>query len=275
VDSVTIDTLVAQGQPMLTADHTPAQDQWYSADLWPQWVNGAGAGPLQVIGSTVSTLQIPNPVTQAGATFRLSDDRRYAFTNTPVSLEPARQLLASAYIRLDDSPLENTTQVTTFYRNLGAAQQRRLPRNLESRAAYWTVLLVKAFDAPVDRDHDPNDPQNAGLQTPRNEPARLATTTGWIRIINGQPVTGELPRQPVCAFFPETVRDWNAVQGVTDNVVERGITHEILCHALGNWGGHGSQTVCGSPFVAGPAGALISDDHRAVLRALRYPTLTN
>jgi hypothetical protein len=268
---------------MVTADHTSANDQWHWADLWPNWVNGDGAGPLKVTGSSVNTLNVANPgpdlttFTQAGATFRVSDDREDAFTSTSVALALTRQLLASVYIRLEETPAANTNTVTAFHRNLEVQKQRRLPRDFESRPKYWAVLLIKAFDAPLQLDHDPNDPAAApDFVTPENERARLATTTDWVRTVDGQDMTGGLPRQPVVAFFPETVRDWNAIQGVTDDVNERDIAHEILCHALGNWSGaHASQTVCRSPFLTGPAGATISDDHRVVLRALRYPTLTN
>jgi hypothetical protein len=97
VSGVTIDTLTAEGQPMRTADHTPAQHQWYSVELWPHWMNGTG-GPLPVMGSTISALSLANTGpdltthTQVGATFRLSDDRKDAFTSTPLVLELTRSL---------------------------------------------------------------------------------------------------------------------------------------------------------------------------------------
>lgn len=281
VTAVTPNTLTAQGLPMVTDDHDDDADQWNFADLWPRWPDGTGTGPLRVVGSTASTLTVSNPqvgapplnlttLTEPGAVFRLSDDRKAALASVPVRLERTRDLLASAYIALDDNPPGNATTMIAFDRHFEDEDVRRLPRNIDSSPDYWTVLLVKGYDGPMLQDHDPNDPQHPLDLTATNELARCGTTTDALRKMNGK-LTSQ-PRQPTAIFFTETLRDRAAAVGSTGDGAANIIAHEILCHALGNHGGHlEGSTICTSPSVE--SAKDISDSLRAVLRALPYPTV--
>jgi hypothetical protein len=262
---------VPQPKNLRLVDHS-RNDDWAGAHLWPLATIASPTNWALVVGNGKNSVDTENTaadltnVAKVGDPYRLSDDERVDLTGD-LPLGFTTNLLKGLYIRVEalDS-LHNPSSVQTFIRNLRPGLQARLQKDVTNSPTYWSVMLVDAFDAAVEKDNDPN-----------RENGNLGVTMGAIRQTSPPlPIsdeTGQDPRQPICAIFRETIRDYSDEHpGVLQDpvpILENTTAHEIVCHALGI--GHLPDTLCNETHLTGNVGASFKSEQRAGIRKVKQP----
>jgi len=277
------------------ADH-PQPNDWRGADLS---IDFHATDKYDVrdsdIGSVAVNLGFGQPDLLKGQSdpfiidrnYRLRDDDLQSL-NTALDYSTATSLLGRAYIQVVPHPLsvdQSTIPLGVdplslsppFNRNLSAQTQYSmpLPVGVPSTKAYWSVVLVKAFDPGVTSRGGPFDLDPPDRLNLRGHPeAELATTT-----------RGPLGpyTQYRSAVFVETLRDLYAkppswflsllagpLNADFSTTVRRVTSHEIM-HNFGLTH-RGNNLMCAHVnLTPDPAGDQINDDQLSTVRRVDVP----
>lgn len=259
----------------LLVDHS-RNDDWAWADLI---LTGQGSTSVKVVGNNKSSISVAAGTDlrlhfEAGDPFTVRDDVWQPLGELPVGFSAS--LLAKAYIQAEAlAEAVNRRRTHPMRRNLDAATLSRLPKDVESSAAFWSVMLVDAFDPDTASDNDPSDPSVENGER-RNERATFGETVGRVPLpLPGGNVSGLIGQddsQPICSVYRETLRDGGEEDSWTPgplSPVESTLAHELVCHAMAL--GHAPGTLCNSSPLEGAPGTVLPAKLVAHLRGLPAP----